>query len=233
MLVRLESSVSLGRVFDKEFSNEVFGLVTAFVEGLAVESVDALFDAHEDGSDILPIEGRAPTQQDIQNNSACPIVHFFPVFAINHLRSKIHGGALGLVLELLLLEDLRNSKVNQLDALNVVLLFKQDILGFQVTMADVVVVEVGDGWKYLAHYDGSLSLCDELLFDNQVEELTALAHLSHQVDGLLGLVHLVELDDVGMIQFLQQLYLGCKHLLVHDVLLGNGLDCSALACVWG
>ena len=72
MLIRLQCRISLGWILHQELGDQVFGLVTAFVEGFPIESVDALPDALEYGLSVLAIEGRSPTKQNVQNYTACP-----------------------------------------------------------------------------------------------------------------------------------------------------------------
>lgn len=199
MLVGLEGSVALGGVFHQQLGNQVLGLVAAFMEGLSIQCIDALLDAHEDGSHIFSIERRAAAKQNVEDDPTGPIIDLLAILSIDDLRSKIHGGAFWLVLKLFLLEDLGNTEVDQLDALDIVFFLQQDVFGLEVAVADVVVMQVSNGREDLPHYDGCLRLCDELLLHNQVEQLPSLAHLSHQVDGLLCLVNLVELDDIWVV----------------------------------
>lgn len=114
------------------------------MEGLAIQRVDTFLDAHEYRSHIFSIKRRTATEQDVKNDSTCPIIHLFSVFAIDHLRRKIHGSSLRLVLKLLLLEDLCNAEVDQFNALDVILFLQQDVLRLQVAMANVMVVEISN-----------------------------------------------------------------------------------------
>jgi hypothetical protein len=70
-------------------------------------------------------------------------------------------------------------------------------------MADIMVMEIGDGGKDLTHDDGCLRLRYEFLLDYEIEKLASFAYLCHQIDGLFSLVDLVEFDDVRMVQFLE------------------------------
>ena len=62
-------------------------------------------------------------------------------------------------------------------------------------MADVVVVQVGDGRKYLAHDHGSLSLRQKLFLDNQIKQLTSIAHL-HSYKHTLLIKNIPELLEI-------------------------------------
>jgi hypothetical protein len=98
------------------------------VERLSIQCVNAFFDAHEDGSDVLAVKGRSSAKQNIENDPTSPIIHLFAVFSIDDLRSKIHGCPLRLILELFLFKYFRNPEIDQLYALDVVLLFQKDVL---------------------------------------------------------------------------------------------------------
>ena len=93
------------------------------MKGLAIQRVDALLNAHEDGSYILSIEWRTTTEEDVENDPTCPIINLFSIFSIDHLWSKIHGRSFRLIFKLFLFEDLRNTKIDQFDALDIILLF--------------------------------------------------------------------------------------------------------------
>ena len=80
-------------------------------------------------------------------------------------------------------------------------------------------MQISNGRKYLSHDIGSLGLRQELFLNDEVKELSAITNFSDQVDGLLGFKDFVELDDIGVVEFLEDLHLGGEHLLVGHVLL--------------
>lgn len=104
-----------------------------------------------------------------------------------------------MVFVLLVLKDLGDTKINELDGLDVIFLLEQDIFRFDVPVADVMLMKVGNSGEYLSHDVGCLSLRKELFFDDKVEELAAVADLSDEIDGFFRLVDFVEFDDVGVV----------------------------------
>jgi hypothetical protein len=82
-----------------------------------------------------------------------------------------------------------------------------------------MLMQIGNCRKYLPHNIGSLGFGQELLLDDEVKELSTITDFSDQVNGLLGFIDFVEFDDVGVVEFLEDLDLGGEHLLVSHVLL--------------
>jgi hypothetical protein len=85
-------------------------------------------------------------------------------------------------------------------------------------MTDIMFVQVRNGRENLPHNNSSLGLCQKLLFNNQIEQLTTFTDLRDQIDGFFSLVDFVEFDDVGMVEDFEDLDLRGKDLLVDDVL---------------
>jgi hypothetical protein len=136
-----------------------------------------------------------------------------------------------LSLELLILENFGDSEVYEFDAFDIFLLLEEDIFRFEVSVADVVFVQIGNSRENLSHDHGCVCLAQKLLLDNLIEQLSALADFSDQIDGLFCFVDLVESDDVGVVELLEDLDLSGEHFLVLDVLLGNCLDSPSLLFV--
>ena len=72
-------------------------------------------------------------------------------------------------------------------------------------MDDVALMAVVERLKDLFEALGGLLLREEFLLDDPVEQFTSFANLSDQVDILLLLKVLVELEDVGVVQMLQDI----------------------------
>lgn len=80
----------------------------------------------------------------------------------------------------------------------------EDILGFEVAMGDSEGVEVVDCCgKLVSNFASLVLLNNELAFVQELEEITAVEHLHHDVDGVLVLEDVEELDDVGVLAHLQ------------------------------
>ena len=70
-------------------------------------------------------------------------------------------------------------------------------------MDNAVSVQVLDSSDHLAHDIGGMALGEPLRGDDAVKELTAPAVLHNDMDITVIDVTLIELDDVGMIDLLQ------------------------------
>ena len=95
--------------------------------------------------------------------------------------------------------DEGGAEVNDLDLVELFVLFEQDVLRLQVTMHDVGLVAVVDAGEDLFHENSSIAFAELTTLEDLVEELATLADLGHQVIALLILEELVHLDDVRVI----------------------------------
>ena len=90
-------------------------------------------------------------------------------------------------------------------------------------MGNLVAVAVVDTKKQLSEALGRLLLCEELLFDDLIEQLTSSAKLGDQVEVLVIFEVLNQLQDMRVIQLLQNRdfsseLLNISHLLARDSL---------------
>lgn len=91
----------------------------------------------------------------------------------------------------------------------------------------MAVVDAGED---LLHEDGAIALAEFAALKNLVEELAALANLSDQIVSLLVFEELVHFDDVGVVNFFENVDLVEKHalLVVVHVTLAEDLDSALL-----
>ena len=95
--------------------------------------------------------------------------------------------------------DEGGAEVNDLDLVELFVLFEQDVLRLQVTMHDVGLVAVVDAGEDLFHEDSSIAFAELTTLEDLIEELTTFADLSDQIIALFILEELVHLDDVRVI----------------------------------
>lgn len=86
-----------------------------------------------------------------------------------------------------------------------------------------MAVAVVDALEDLLETVCGLGLGEELLLDDLVEQLSALAQLSDEVKVLVVFKVLVELEDVGVVKLLEDGDFGAELLDVLDLLAGDGL----------
>mmetsp|Transcript_6694 Transcript_6694/g.20372 ORF Transcript_6694/g.20372 Transcript_6694/m.20372 type:complete len:392 (+) Transcript_6694:375-1550(+) len=117
------------------------------------------------------------------------------------VRSRVGGGgALRLVVvldEFVVGEADGEAEVEELDALAV--LDEADVLGLEVAVDDVAVVEVGERVEEYSDEVSSLLLVVERLLHDPLEQLAALHQLDDHVVHFLLLVKVVQLDDVRVL----------------------------------
>lgn len=158
MLIGFKSCVSFLWIFYQKFWEKVFGLVTTFIEWFSIECVYSFPDTLQDSLSIFSKEGRSTTQQNIQDNPTSPIINLFTIFSTDNFRCQVHGSSFGLILELFFFENFRNSEINQFNAMDVFFFLKQNVFRFQISVANVLLMQISNCRKYLSHDYCSLCL---------------------------------------------------------------------------
>ncbi len=128
---------------------------------------------------------------------------------------------------LLITVMVRSSKVNNLDGAFVSDV-DEDVLWFEISMGDFLAMAIGHSLQELFENVGSLHLTELVAISDLVEELSAFAQFSDQIDGTLGLIDLIESNDVWMRQVLQDVDLILQtdsFDVVHGELVDN-LNCT-------
>ena len=77
---------------------------------------------------------------------------------------------------------------------------QQQVLGLQISVDDVLGVHVHQRAGYLIHNLAGLLLVQRALGDDVIKQFSPGHELHDDVDLLVGYVHVVERDDVGMVQ---------------------------------
>jgi len=110
----------------------------------------------------------------------------------------------------------------------------EDVLRLEVAVRNVLAVAVGDRLQDLLENESSLGLAEVVPLRNLVEELAAIAQLSHQVDATLVLIDFEQAHDVRVRQVLENVYfvLQTDVLLLVKLQLVDDLDCPFIASVF-
>jgi len=95
-------------------------------------------------------------------------------------------------------------------------------------MCNVLKVAVVNALHNLLEHFGSISFIKELFFNDLIEQFSALADLSDEVNILGVLKVLIELDDMWVINLLQNLDFGLESLPVLDFVSRNGFASSGM-----
>lgn len=133
-------------------------------------------------------EWRLPTEHDVHHYAHRPVVTLGGVASLEHLGRNVVGSAVGRIHDLVFADSLREPEVNQLDVGVIILFEQQEVFGLDISVADLVVVEVAESVKRLAHDGRSLRLCQVLPLGDVEKQLASLAQPT-QIRGL---------DDLGL-----------------------------------
>jgi len=80
-------------------------------------------------------------------------------------------------------------------------------------MYDVILMAIVDTWKDLFNQKSAISFSELSTSDDFIEKLSALADFLNQVVPFVIFEKLIHLNDIGMIQFLQNINLVEEHAL--------------------
>jgi len=163
-------------------------------------------------SNLVGFERHVSVKHSIQADSCAPDVYREALVphVLHDLWCDVGRGA-ALFEEQFVLFDLpTNSEVTDLD---VAMAVQQDVVQLDVTMGDLLVVQVGDTFHDLAEHELSIFLSQLPALADVVEEVTSWAELHNDHVMALGLESLEDFDVVGVAQPLQDID------LVHNLLL--------------
>jgi len=133
-------------------------------------------------------------------------------------------------------EHFAESEINDLDVGALLLVLVEEVLGLKVSVDDALGVAVVDAHHDLLETVRGLNLGEELFVDDFVEELATGTQLGDQVEVLFVLKVLVQLQNMGVVQLLQDRDLSFEllhvlHLLAQDCFTGTVLLAHTMAAL--
>ena len=90
------------------------------------------------------VEGWLTTEKNVANNSTTPDIALSSVVLVEDLGGNVVWSSEFLIKGLVRVIDKGGSKVNDLDLVKLLVLFEKDVLWFQVSVDDVVLMAVVD-----------------------------------------------------------------------------------------
>ena len=209
LLNQSESTVSdrkyEGRAVGTYASNEVFALVRHgdVVTGLVREVHGLLLDqlVHLGVGGTTSVEGREAHNHFIGKNTQGPPVDGEAVAALNqNLRRQVVRGTTEREGLSVALEDLGQTEICEAD---VTIFVHQDVLGLQITVDDVFLVQVTEGHCDLNGVEAGSIFIEAGDIAQVHEQLTATHEPHHEEDFLLSLEHVAHAHEEGVVSLQQ------------------------------
>mmetsp|Transcript_84007 Transcript_84007/g.125923 ORF Transcript_84007/g.125923 Transcript_84007/m.125923 type:complete len:283 (+) Transcript_84007:115-963(+) len=155
------SWIPLQKRFDK-----ILCLVAHFhVDFLFFQRKDTPADLGQDFFVVLALKGWASNQEDVGHDAHRPNVTGFGVTLFEHFGGHVKGCANNPVQRCVVLFVVSGCQA-KVDQLNVIVM-EQEILGLEVTVDNVLVVQVGDGIQHGIQHTGGVGFRKECLLDTR------------------------------------------------------------------
>jgi hypothetical protein len=165
----LGSGDSFGGVLDEALPDQILTFFGDLLESLVVEVELALDDVLDDFPLVSAREGDLAREHDVEDDAHGPNVDLLVVPLQEDFRCDVVGGATHGGHGLVIGKVLGESEVDHFDASEVVLLVDHEVLRLDVSVGDLVVVQVLEGTEQLLHDEGGHLLAQVLAFDDVVE----------------------------------------------------------------
>ena len=127
--------------FAENALDKVFGLIRNIIPSVSIEAVFTLLDPLDDLLVCIAVEGRLTREKDVKDDTYAPHIALLTIGASNYLRSHIVRGTEDAVHGMLIIDTSWSSKINEFDDC-VFLVFEVNVLRFDVSMDDIVLVQV-------------------------------------------------------------------------------------------
>lgn len=152
----------------------------------------------------------------IDEGTEGPPINFFVVaLTAQHFGGNVLGWAAeGVCFGVKSQSSLAQSKINEA---NVTLHVEQQVLGLEIAIHNVVVVQIAEGQHHFSSVESSAVFAEVIVAREVIEQFTAIEVIDHHVQVQLGLKGVFEIDQERVVDVFQNL------VLCHGV-----LDCITL-----
>mmetsp|Transcript_67895 Transcript_67895/g.164121 ORF Transcript_67895/g.164121 Transcript_67895/m.164121 type:complete len:443 (-) Transcript_67895:358-1686(-) len=144
----------------QQLADQVLRITADAPPVVALKAESALLDLLENVLVAAPWEGRAAAEQGVEGDASAPEVALLVVPPLEHLRRHVEGRAGAGAEHGAGLAGTGKAKIDELHGvlLKLVLRQEQEVLRLQVTVCDVLIVDVADRPEDLLHDNGRLVL---------------------------------------------------------------------------
>jgi len=215
----------------QHLGDEILGKRGDIIPDLIAEAELTRKDLVEQLVLCLCIEGKVATEKHVQDDTDRPDIAKIVVDALlKNLRSHVRRAAAASGHSAGHGEILGQTKVSNLN-LKLVNAVKQKVLRLKITVSNAIRVKVSSSRKNLLNNLASIILSEGTTLNNLIVKFTTTDILENKRDGLLFIIHIVELNDVRMIEFTHDgdLTLKKNDLFVILLVLIDDLNCDLLA----
>ena len=157
----------------------------------------------QDG-DVVFVEGEGAREQSVQDDAAGPDIDgsSFVLSFADDFGGGVGRASTGGFEEFAVFHKVGESEVADFDE---VILVDEDVFGFEVAMGDMILMDVLDSVDDLLKVEAGLFLVNGGILDVFVEFSLGGEFHDHE-NVICGIKHLVQLDDVGVVDELQDSY---------------------------
>ena len=175
MLEGLGGRGSLLGVVSEEGADEALAVLRDGLPDAVIEGESTFAHLLHDILIRLTIEGRHTRKNDVSDDTGGPDIALLVVVLVENFRGNIVGRAELLVEVTVGVVDEGGTKIDDLDLVELLVLFKEDVLGLEITMDNVGLVTIVDAGKDLLHENCAISLSEFTTLKDFIEEFTTLA----------------------------------------------------------
>jgi len=205
---------------------------------ITVKVVDSLSDRKQDLIVVLAVEGGITTQQNVKDDTSRPDIALFVILSLKNFGGNVircsdlclefmrASASKFLAFDILLVssrvhELLRQTKIDHLDGSIRLFAHVKEILGLQISMADVFLVEVEQSPNDLFKNGSCFIFAEMTLLYDSVEQLTTITNFHNQINIHFVFKGLIKLDNIGMIDISEDINLNLELFGVLNSRLGD------------
>lgn len=208
MLQRLTGRNTLLWIFEKHFLDNVFGFVRYLIPIFGREVNFRLFIGNQYFIYLVAPKRRPATEQHVEDDSSTENINLLIIANVfEQFGPHVARRATSQLQELPILDEGGQSKVSNPEIVIVRLRSKDQILRLQISVHDIVRMQVLQSFEHVSHDSYGCAFLIHLFRLDSVEKLSALEIGEHQVNVFIALIDFMKVDDKLVVKRPQYIYL--------------------------